>query len=233
MNPPKRIGWQQVHAKLLQRIRERRWLPGESIPGETQLAGEFGCSRTTVNRAMRQLAEAGFLDRRRKAGTRVALHPVSRARLEIPVTRLEVEARGCVWRHALLSRHLREPPHVIAARMRLGSVSKLLFLRSLHFSDNQPLLFEDRWINTDLLPAALMVDFREISANEWLVQNAAYTSGDMNFFAVNATREQAAILETEPGHALFVAERITWSGDVAVTSVRLCHAPGYRMRAAL
>ena len=45
------------------------------IPGEEALAREFGCARATVNRALRDLAEAGVLERRRKAGTRVALQP--------------------------------------------------------------------------------------------------------------------------------------------------------------
>ena len=226
-------GWQSVHDQLLRDIRERRWRPGDRLPDEVDLAIDFDCSRTTINRAMRELAKAGIVERRRRAGTRVSMHPVGRAKLEIPVIRLEVEARGSVWRQMLLERALRRPPAGVAAKMRLDRSQNALYLRSLHFADEQPLLFEDRWINTDFLPTALDIDFQLISANEWLVQNAAYTTGDMVFTAANADPEQAELLETKIGTALLIADRTTWDADIAITVVRLFHAPGYRLRAAL
>ena len=83
--PPAPVGWQSVHAEVLRRIRSREWLPGALIPNETDLAAEFGCARATVSRALRELADAGLLTRRRKAGTHVALNPVRKATLQIPV----------------------------------------------------------------------------------------------------------------------------------------------------
>ena len=69
-------GWEAIHANVLQRIRTREWGPGALIPTEEALAREFGCARATVSRALREVAAAGLLERRRKAGTRVALQPV-------------------------------------------------------------------------------------------------------------------------------------------------------------
>jgi|TARA_B100000315_G_scaffold238705_1_gene256774 GntR family histidine utilization transcriptional repressor len=69
-----------------------------------------------------------------------------------------------------------------------------------------------------------------MSANEWLVMNAPFTNGDIAFSAVNATDQEAELLGTQSGVALFVVERSTWNGNVAITSVKLVCAPGYRMR---
>jgi len=80
--------WQGVREEVLRRIHARVWAPGDLLPTETELAAEFGCARTTVNRALRTLAESGLLDRKRKAGTRVVRHPVRKATLSIPVIRL-------------------------------------------------------------------------------------------------------------------------------------------------
>ncbi len=84
-----------MHDEVLRRIHCRDWEPGEQIPNEADLALEFGCARATVNRALRTLAESGVLDRKRKAGTRVALHPVGKATLNIPiyVRKLKKKAR--------------------------------------------------------------------------------------------------------------------------------------------
>src|SRR5690606_25245128 len=95
--------WRGVHEELLRRINEREWPPGSAIPNEADLAAEFGCARTTVNRAMRELAEAGLIDRKRRAGTRVTLLPTSRVVLDIPIIRLEVEQRNAVWSYGLLA----------------------------------------------------------------------------------------------------------------------------------
>ena len=83
-----------MQQEVLRRINAREWPPGALIPNEADLATEFGCARATVNRALRTVAEAGFLDRKRRAGTRVALQPVARATLSIAVIRQEVEDNG-------------------------------------------------------------------------------------------------------------------------------------------
>ncbi len=86
--------WEAIRAEVLNRIRTRVWPPGALIPSEEALAEEFGCARATVNRALRELADAGVLERKRKAGTRVAALPVRKATLDIPVIRQEIAARG-------------------------------------------------------------------------------------------------------------------------------------------
>lgn len=221
--------WRGVQLELLRRISEREWLPGSSVPNETDLAEEFGCARTTVNRAMRELADAGLLDRRRKAGTRVALHPISRVILDIPIIRLEVEQRNAAWRQRLIERTIRVPPVRITSKLGLDRDTRMLHVRSLHFADNHPFLHEDRWMNIDALPGVEKADFSAISSNEWLIQNAPYTTGDISFSAMNADRDVADILEADEGAAIFVVDRITWNKDVPITSVRLSYAPGYRM----
>ena len=221
--------WRGVRAELLRRINEREWPPGSTVPNESDLAEEFGCARTTVNRAMRELADAGFLNRKRRAGTRVAEHPTSRIVLDIPIIRLEVEQRNAEWRHVLIESTICVPPMGTSGRLGLDAQVKMRHVRSLHFADNQPFLLEDRWINIGAIPSAATADFAAMSSNEWLIQNAPYTRGDIAFSAANAEPELAELLGTTPGAALFTIDRITWNKDVPITSVRLSYAPGYRM----
>lgn len=225
--------WQAIQAELRRRIVERRWRPGELIPNEVELAEEFGCARATVSRALRELAAAGLIDRRRKAGTRVALTPVRKATLDIPITRLEVENRGGRYRHAVLLREKAIPPAPVAGKMGLAGAPRLLHLRTLHFSDDRPFLYEDRWVNPAAVPGIEHADLAAVSANEWLVQNAPFSHGDITFSAAAATRDEAEILGVETGAALFVVDRTTWNGEEAVTSVRLAYAPGFRIHTRL
>ena len=223
------ISWRNVHLELLRRIKERQWPPGSVVPNEAHLATEFGCARTTVHRAMRELAEAGLIDRKRKAGTRVALHPISRVVLDIPIIRLEVEQRNAEWSYGLLKQEVRAAPASVTTRLGLERHTRMLHITSMHFADNHPFLHEDRWINIGAIPAVAKVDFAAVSANEWLIQNALYTSGDISFSASNADKELSDLLETAEGTAIFVVDRITWNNDIPITAVRLSYAPGYRL----
>lgn len=226
-------GWEAILAEASARIDRRDWAPGETIPSEAELAEEFGVARATVNRALRELARQGVLERRRKAGTRVATHPVRKATLDIPVTRLEVEGRGQRYDFHLVDHALTVPPPAIAGRLGLGRDAKLWHLRTLHFADGKPFLFEDRWLNPVPLPDGFDPAEPALSINEWLVKNVAYTYGDIAFSAENASAEEAMHLAVREGAALFVTERTTWAGEVPVTLVRLAHAPGYRLHTVL
>lgn len=220
-------GWEEIRAEVLARIRLRKWLPGQTIPGEEMLATEFGVARATVNRALSELARAGVLERRRKAGTRVAVQPVRKASFNIPVIRAEVEARGEVYGLRLLRLEITRPPLPVAAMLRWQG-GQMVHLQTLHLASGRPFVFENRWLNRDLLPTPLP-DFASISANEWLVAHVSYASGDIAFSAEGAGMEEAAALAIAEGTAVFVTERCTWQPDAPITWVRLVHAPGYRL----
>ncbi len=225
--------WTQIREELLRRINERVWQPGETIPGEAELAEEFGCARTTVNRALRALAEAGLVTRRRKAGTRIAVNPPHKATLTIPIIREEVEKRGRIYRHALKVRELRSMPPHLGGAFRLEMDSRPLYTETIHYADDRPFIFEERYTNLDAVPEFALATFETISANEWLVQNAPYSGGDITFFAINADTQLAGYFETRVETALFAVERTTWNGEMPITHVRMTYEPGYRMRSQL
>jgi GntR family transcriptional regulator, histidine utilization repressor len=217
-------GWQDIRAEVLRRIRTRVWPLGSSIPGEEDLAAEFGCARATVNRALRDLAAQGVLERRRKAGTRVVAMPVRKATLDIPVIRLEVEALGQVYRHHVLAQDMQR-----SHKGMRGLNGPLIYLETLHTANGAPFVHEVRWLNPAVLPP--LPDFAAISANEWLVGSVTYATGEISFSAENASLAEAEALGVPEGAALFITERLTQDADgVAITRVRLAHVPGYRLR---
>ena len=229
-----RTGWEAIRTEVLRRIRVRDWPLGAMIPTEAELAAEFGCARATVNRALRELAHTGVLERRRKAGTRVVALPVRRATLDIPVIRQEVAARGQTYSFRLLEQTHAVPPVSVASRLgatRLGAVAgaQMIYLETLHLADARPFVFEQRWLNPAILPDP-PPDFGLISANEWLVANLSYSAGDIAFFAASASGREAAVMGITAGDALFITERSTWGPQQAITFVRLAHAPGYRVQ---
>ncbi|SNY89936.1 transcriptional regulator, GntR family [Cohaesibacter sp. ES.047] len=222
--------WRQIRDEVVRRINERVWQPGALIPNEADLAEEFHCGRTMVNRALRELATAGIVTRKRKAGTRVAINPPHKAVFTIPIIREEVESKGSSYRHSLLIRDQRERPAFLAGAFRVADDTPLIYTETMHFSDNQPYIHEERYTNHVAVPDFADFNLDRISANEWLVQNAPYTGGELSFFAVQADAKLARTFDVAEGYALFATERSTWYQENPITHVRLIYRPGYRMR---
>jgi GntR family histidine utilization transcriptional repressor len=222
-------GWEGVRAEVLRRIRARDWPPGALIPGEEALAEEFGVARATVNRALTALAEAGVIERKKRAGTRVAELPVRRARLEIPVIRLDVLGRGLTYDFKLLADRLAPAPIPVTARLGLPEATLMRYIETLHLAGGRPFVLETRWLNPAVLPDP-PPDFASISVNEWLVTHVSLVSGDIAFIAEPATAREAEVMGVPTGAALLVAERTTHGIEGPVTLVRLAHAPGHRVQ---
>lgn len=232
--PPAHIAtWSDVRDEVVRRIRDSVWRPGELLPTETELAAEFDCARATVSRALNALAETGVLDRKRRAGTRVALTPVRRATFEIPVIRVAVEGLGAVYRPMLLERALSPAPESVAGRMGFAPGTDLLHIRTLHLADGRPHCYEDRWVAPDAALGLIDAPLHEISANEWLVRNIFFSHGEIALSAEPAGEREAELLEAPLGAALLILERLTWIGEQPITFARLAHPPGRRISTTL
>src|SRR6185369_14438632 len=84
----------RVKQHLKQGLASGRWPPGALMPSEAELVAEFGVSRMTVNRALRELQAEGLVERSQGVGTFAApLHRVS-STLTIRDLHEEIGSRG-------------------------------------------------------------------------------------------------------------------------------------------
>lgn len=231
MTEQTRLSWTDVRDQIRARILSRRYAPGDKLPRDEDIASEFGCARTTVHRAMQDLAQTGLVERKRKGGTQVRSDPVTRATFDIPITRREVEQRGSTYGYQLIGSTMADTPLPVMARFGIQQPEQMLHVKALHLADNRPYIFEDRWVDIRSCPEILSVDLSVASANEWLVRNKPYSRVDVKFYATNAEGERAAHLATPTGTALLVIERTTWIGRDPITSVQAVAAPGYQLTA--
>ncbi|HVJ36733.1 MAG TPA: histidine utilization repressor [Stenotrophomonas sp.] len=213
---------QRIRDDIRNRILSGEWMPGHRIPNEHALMAEYACSRMTVNKALTQLAHAGLIERRRRAGTFVARpHPhLEQVALQIPDIEAEVRARGLDYRFELLQRQLRRPRAGRAEEEALGPGGRVLALDSRHLADGRPFALEHRLIDPLVVPSATAADFATHAPGSWLLRHVPWTRAEHRISAVNADITQASLLEAAEGTACLVIERRTWRGEQAVTWVR-------------
>ncbi len=221
--------YKDIKQTVLERIRSGEWRPDSLLPNEQELAIAFSCTRTTVNRALRELADEGFLERRRKAGTRVLSAPQRQARFTIPLVRDEVEAMGGTYRYALVSSEACTAPDWLSARLALRAGQDVMHVRCMHYSGNTPFQYEDRWIVIESVPQVSQADFTGTGPNEWLVETIPFTNVELTFLASRADASLAGFLDVPEGEPIFTTERITWLQGQPVTLAKLYFAAGYRM----
>ncbi|MBR1146170.1 GntR family transcriptional regulator [Bradyrhizobium sp. AUGA SZCCT0431] len=218
---------QSIASEVRRRIVEREWRQGDRIPDEAELAVEFDVARSTVNKALQLVADEGLLDRRRRAGTRVAVNPARKATFSIPIVREQIEQAGMAYSHRMVTQRRSPVPAQVAVRLGLPEGEILLHLRTVHYGDGKPIQLEDRWINPHAVPRLEQADFRRINANEWLVRNYPYLRAEFGFSAENANRRDARLLQTRQGQALLIMHRTTWSDLGPITTVRIAFQPGH------
>lgn len=218
---------QNIANEVRRRIVEHKWRQGERIPDEADLAIEFDAARATVNKALQLLADEGLLERRRRAGTRVAVDPVRKTTVTISIVREQIEQAGMAYSYRVVAQRLSPLPAGIALRLGYSEDERMVHMRAVHYGDGRPFQLEDRWVNPRAAPRLDRIDFWQFNANEWLVRNAPYMRAELSFSAANADRREARLLQTQPGQALLLLHRTTWNDLGPITTVRVACQPGH------
>lgn len=217
----------EIRRSLEAAILTGAWPAGHRVPSELELTARYGCSRMTVNKALSALAAAGLIVRRRRFGSFVAVRPMQEAVLEIHNIQTEIMAGGHAYRHDILGRRRRPAKPDDARRLGVEPGAEVLAVSTLHFSDELPLVLEDRLIALATVPDAAHERFVETPPGSWLLARIPWTEAEHRIRSVGASPVTARHLKIAPGAACLVVERRTWQGGAPVTAVELVY-PGDR-----
>lgn len=217
----------QVKQALKTGLSQERWRTGELMPSEAELVAQFGVSRMTVNRALRELQSEGLVDRVQGVGTFAAQRHRISSRLTIRDLHEEIEARG--HRHHVEVHLVREERAPAALALQLGLASGAPVYHSLivHHDNGVPLQCEDRYVNPASAPDYLKVDFTRTTPTQHLLAVAPIWEAQYTIEASTPTAQEARLLGIGAADPCLVVVRRTVSRGLPVTLARLVH-PGAR-----
>ena len=219
--------FQRIKDYLLGEIAAGTWKEGDVIPSEQALVKQFGVSRMTVNRALRELTAEQVLTRRQGSGTYVAPQKYQATLLEIKSIADEVRARGHAHRSTLQLLERVRASELMAKQFDLPPGHALFHSVIVHFESGVPIQVEDRWVNPLCAPDYMEQDFTSITPNEYLVRAAPLQGASYSIEAMAAPREIADMLAIDTRQACLVLKRQTRSGGMIATIATMWH-PGHR-----
>jgi len=195
--------------------------PGARLPSETELAAQWGCARMTAGRALNALAQAGMVERRRRAGTLVARRRIQETVLEIHDIAAEIRAQGRVYGFRRLARREQSADAESAGRLAVEEGAPLLAVLGIHLADGVPHALEDRLINLTLAPDAAAQAFETAPPGGWLLDHVPWTEAEHEIYAAATEPATARHLAIPRASPCLVMERRTWLAGLCVTHARL------------
>ncbi len=217
--------FQRIKDYLLSEIAAGRWKEGEVVPSEQALVRQFGVSRMTVNRAVRELTAEQVLTRRQGSGTFVAPKKYQATLVEIKSIADEIRARGHTHRSSLRLLEAGRASELLGRQFELAAGSALFHSVIVHFEDEAPIQVEDRWVNPACAPHYLEQDFSAITPNEHLMVAAPLQGASYSIEALPAPREMAEMLSIDARASCLVLRRRTTSMGQVASVVTMWH-PG-------
>ena len=221
--------YEQVKDFIVRRIQDGSWRAGDRLPSESELVAQFGISRMTVNRALRELAEQGVIVRMAGVGSFVAEEKPQSTLLRIANIGEEITQRGHDHRFELISMRRESASPEVAAALNLEVGASVFHLQGVHFENELPVQLEDRYVNPRLVPDFMEQDFSALQPSVYLVRNVQYDQIEHVVDAILPTAEQAQWLQMEAHQPCLMLTRRTWLRGVPITWVHCVH-PGMRYR---
>lgn len=219
----------RIKSAIAKRIRAAEWPADFQVPREEELAEEFGASRLTVRRALRELQSEGMVVRIQGRGTFVIGPRMQCAIFDLADVSEEIEIGGGVHASEVISLGPLPPGSALAKLLPLPNDGVVFHSRILHKEDGTPIQLEDRFVNSEEAPRYLDQDFTRITPHAYLLRETEVTYVDNTIRAIRPDEESRATLQVDASQPCLLLDRRTWRGDAPVTRSRFLY-PGDRYR---
>lgn len=220
---PAEPAFKRIKAHVLTQIQSGQWSEGDAIPTEQALAAEFGVSRMTANRALRELTDDSILVRVQGSGTFVAQQKFQSTLVVIHGIAEEINARGHVHRSELQLLERVKAADGLAAQFELAAGKPLFRSLVVHYENEMPIQVEDRHVNPALAPEYMQLDFSKTTANEYLMRVAPLYGVRYQIEACMPPADIAAMLGLGANEPCLVLRRKTLSRRQVASVATLWH----------
>jgi GntR family transcriptional regulator len=185
--------------------------PRGALPGEVDLAREFGTSRVTVRRALDLLRQEGLVTSRRGAGWFAAIDPLRQPLGRVKTVEAAVEAAGKRPGRRIVAFGFVDAPAEVAAMLGLaGGDTEVLRVERVNLADDEPFALVTVWVRADIGADVSRADVARTTFYDLLpVRGVELDSVQQTITAEVAEDRAATLLASSPGDPLLLVRRTT------------------------
>lgn len=206
----------QLIELLKDQIQDKKWAPGEQIPGEQELCDMYGVSRTVVRQALRELELSGIINRRKGKGTFISEPKINEGLIQkLTGFYQDMVERGLNPVTQVLHQRIAPASEKVAAFLDIPVGTLVVDMQRLRFINDEPILLVTTYIPLDVYPPLATVDLTNRSLYEFLEKEGGIfiTRGRRYIEAVLANETEADLLEVEPGAPLMMLDSVSYSAS--------------------
>ncbi|NTJ44086.1 histidine utilization repressor [Agrobacterium larrymoorei] len=211
------------------RVETGEWLVGQRVPSENELVELLGVSRMTANRALRELADEGFVVRVQGKGSFVASKKRTSQFQSVPNIADEITGNGGIHTANVIMLRMESCNTELAEALSVEIGSAVSHSIMVHAEDSVPMQIEDRFVNHLIVPQYIEQDFARTTPNGYLTSVAPIVRAEQHIEAVTAQPWECKLLAISKTEPCLLVRRRTWSEAGVISSVRLLY-PGSRYR---
>jgi GntR family transcriptional regulator len=142
--------YQSIHRRIIEtltlEIKDGRLRPHDCLPSDKELCERWQASRSTVRKAMDQLADRGIIYRVPGKGSFVAFRKISHPTSQLLSFSEKMKAQGLEVETKLIQQTTVEPDGDIASMLRLSSRDRVLMIQRLRIVLGEPMALQTSYI---------------------------------------------------------------------------------------
>ncbi|MBO5492203.1 MAG: GntR family transcriptional regulator [Pyramidobacter sp.] len=141
--------YMRIQQFILDKIKSGEWAPGATIPTETELGRQFGCSRVTVAMALRELVKDGAIYRIQGKGSFVSAPKAKKefyTKSSLSEIATSVDDLSIPGEHKSLGVAVEEPSPEVASVLRLREGQRVVVIDRVKYVDGAPFCAEQLFL---------------------------------------------------------------------------------------
>lgn len=205
----------KVEAALAAEIASAILAPGSQLPPEDRLIARFGVSRTTVRKAIENLVARGLVEIRRGKGTFVAQPKVTQNLTELTGFVEDMLALGRTPTARLLDKQVVPADADVARQLDVPLGSLVMRIQRVRLADGIAMSFDETYLPREIGEKIVTHDLDAEPIFSLLEDRYCLplTGAEYRLEAVIATPDIAQALAVEPGSAIFLIKRTSYTGE--------------------
>jgi GntR family histidine utilization transcriptional repressor len=205
--------YRKVKLYVLGEIQAGNLTYNQKLPSEQQLVAQFGVSRMTVHRALRELVSEGVIVRMPGVGTFVRQPRPRSASLELRDIREEIRARSNRHSCAVLKQELIVAGAEICELLNLAPRTQICHALILHSENDVPIQLEERFIVPEFADGFLGQDFTKSTLYKFLHDRSTPSEIEHVIQAIHSAKSVATLLKISEDQPVLRIRRRTWVED--------------------